>query len=446
MGKIDPTSPVPKYFQLREILLDLIEDAELPVDAPIPSERELCQRYGLSRMTVRQAVDHLVTEGRLYRVPGKGTFVARPEDRDAAAARLLHRGHARPRPRTRRPRPRPPHDPGQRPPRPGLRRAAGHRRPRHRTPAHRRRRADGGRALPHPGDRRPRPARTRRSATRRCTTCWRRASASSSTPASRPSRPASPTPPTRACSTCAGQRRAPAAAPVVHERHLRRTRRVHVPGGPLPAAQRPGDPPPQPGRHSAADDVYRIRPDVSGAALAPSLCLPPRRRRAPLEVRACADARPRAARPRSASSRTAGTSVGIAVHGSLAVALDSGPPPRAPPGRSSASHATAAARRTHRGAAHRPAGPRRAGRPAPVPPARGPYDATDLRAAGLPGRPDARRGRAEAERAAGLRAEARSRRGRRGRDVRPARPGLALRLEHDRGRWRCAAIETTVPS
>ncbi|MCO5969155.1 MULTISPECIES: GntR family transcriptional regulator [Actinoallomurus] len=79
MGKIDPNSPVPKYFQLRGILLDLIDDAELPVDAPIPSERELCQRFGLSRMTVRQAVDHLVTEGRLYRVPGKGTFVARPK-------------------------------------------------------------------------------------------------------------------------------------------------------------------------------------------------------------------------------------------------------------------------------------------------------------------------------------------------------------------------------
>ncbi len=79
MTSIDPHSPVPKYFQLRTILLDLIEGAELPVDAAVPSERELCQRYGLSRMTVRQAVDHLVAEGRLYRVPGKGTFVARPK-------------------------------------------------------------------------------------------------------------------------------------------------------------------------------------------------------------------------------------------------------------------------------------------------------------------------------------------------------------------------------
>ncbi|MFI0447909.1 GntR family transcriptional regulator [Actinomadura sp. 6N118] len=79
MTAIDPHSPVPKYFQLRAILLDLIETAELPVDAPIPSERELCAEYGLSRMTVRQGVDQLVTEGRLYRVPGKGTFVARPK-------------------------------------------------------------------------------------------------------------------------------------------------------------------------------------------------------------------------------------------------------------------------------------------------------------------------------------------------------------------------------
>lgn len=79
MTSIDPTSPVPKYYQLRTILLDMIERSELPVDAPIPSERELCARYGLSRMTVRQGVEQLVAEGRLYRVPGKGTFVARPK-------------------------------------------------------------------------------------------------------------------------------------------------------------------------------------------------------------------------------------------------------------------------------------------------------------------------------------------------------------------------------
>ncbi|MFC7327556.1 GntR family transcriptional regulator [Marinactinospora rubrisoli] len=76
---IDPMSPVPKYSQLREILLDWIEDSGLAVDDAIPSERELGVRYGLSRMTVRQTIDHLVAEGKLYRVPGKGTFVARPK-------------------------------------------------------------------------------------------------------------------------------------------------------------------------------------------------------------------------------------------------------------------------------------------------------------------------------------------------------------------------------
>lgn len=74
---IDRGSPVPKYYQLREILLGLL-DSELDPDAAIPSERELSQRYGLSRMTVRQAVDQLVAEGRLYRVQGKGTFVTPP--------------------------------------------------------------------------------------------------------------------------------------------------------------------------------------------------------------------------------------------------------------------------------------------------------------------------------------------------------------------------------
>ena len=75
---IDHHSPVPKYSQLREILLDLVE-TELDADQSIPSERELSTRFGLSRMTVRQSVDHLVSEGRLYRVQGKGTFVARPK-------------------------------------------------------------------------------------------------------------------------------------------------------------------------------------------------------------------------------------------------------------------------------------------------------------------------------------------------------------------------------
>lgn len=68
----------PKHLQLREILLDLIESS-LQVEEPIPSERELSSKYGVARMTVRQAVESLVAEGRLFKVTGKGTFVAKPK-------------------------------------------------------------------------------------------------------------------------------------------------------------------------------------------------------------------------------------------------------------------------------------------------------------------------------------------------------------------------------
>jgi GntR family transcriptional regulator, N-acetylglucosamine utilization regulator len=69
--------PVPKHTQLRRILEALIE-SELEPDAPIPSERELMAAHHVSRMTVREAIGQLVTEGRVYRVRGKGTFVAAP--------------------------------------------------------------------------------------------------------------------------------------------------------------------------------------------------------------------------------------------------------------------------------------------------------------------------------------------------------------------------------
>jgi GntR family transcriptional regulator len=67
--------PVLKHVQVREYVRGLIEGAE--PGSPAPSERELVQRFGVARMTVRQALDALVTEGLLERVPGRGTFVAR---------------------------------------------------------------------------------------------------------------------------------------------------------------------------------------------------------------------------------------------------------------------------------------------------------------------------------------------------------------------------------
>jgi GntR family transcriptional regulator len=68
--------PVLKHIQVREYVRELIEGCG--PGTPAPSERELVQRFGVARMTVRQAMDALVGEGLLERVPGRGTFVAEP--------------------------------------------------------------------------------------------------------------------------------------------------------------------------------------------------------------------------------------------------------------------------------------------------------------------------------------------------------------------------------
>jgi GntR family transcriptional regulator len=66
-----------KQSQARERVVDLIE--ELDVGAAIPSERQLSVDLGVSRLTLRAAVDDLVREGYLVRRRGSGTFVGRPK-------------------------------------------------------------------------------------------------------------------------------------------------------------------------------------------------------------------------------------------------------------------------------------------------------------------------------------------------------------------------------
>jgi GntR family transcriptional regulator len=73
---LDTSSPLPKYYQLKEILRGMIEREDLQRGELIPPERELCEEYGISRMTARQAIVELVNEGILYREQGRGTFVA----------------------------------------------------------------------------------------------------------------------------------------------------------------------------------------------------------------------------------------------------------------------------------------------------------------------------------------------------------------------------------
>ncbi|MBD5785837.1 GntR family transcriptional regulator [Cellulosimicrobium terreum] len=66
-----------KYLAVRAYLADLVA-GELEVGDAVPSERSLTEKFGVSRMTVRQAIDALVNEGVLERSQGRGTFVAPP--------------------------------------------------------------------------------------------------------------------------------------------------------------------------------------------------------------------------------------------------------------------------------------------------------------------------------------------------------------------------------
>lgn len=75
---IDRDSPVPFYFQLKDVLEREILDSHWLPGEQVPSESKLCDHFGLSRTTVRQALDELERDGLIRRERGRGTFVAEP--------------------------------------------------------------------------------------------------------------------------------------------------------------------------------------------------------------------------------------------------------------------------------------------------------------------------------------------------------------------------------
>ena len=79
MLKVDRSSPLPLHYQLKQHLLEKIESGEWKPNDLIPSEQEMQTSFGLSRITVRQALSDLVYEGLLIRERGRGTFVAPPK-------------------------------------------------------------------------------------------------------------------------------------------------------------------------------------------------------------------------------------------------------------------------------------------------------------------------------------------------------------------------------
>jgi GntR family transcriptional regulator len=82
---LERLSARPYYQQLRDLVEERVRSGEWPPGTQLPSERELCEQFGVSRITVRQALAELVMQGQLERSPGRGTFVAQlPIERHVA--------------------------------------------------------------------------------------------------------------------------------------------------------------------------------------------------------------------------------------------------------------------------------------------------------------------------------------------------------------------------
>lgn len=79
MAQLLPLSPVPLYSQLKDLLRTRILDGTYPPHSRMPSESELGKAFDVSRITVRQALGDLQKEGLIFKIHGKGTFVAKPK-------------------------------------------------------------------------------------------------------------------------------------------------------------------------------------------------------------------------------------------------------------------------------------------------------------------------------------------------------------------------------
>ncbi len=77
--RVDRSSPVPLYFQVAQHLEHLIESGELVTGTRLENEIDLADQFGLSRPTMRRAIEYLVDRGLLVRKRGVGTQVVHPK-------------------------------------------------------------------------------------------------------------------------------------------------------------------------------------------------------------------------------------------------------------------------------------------------------------------------------------------------------------------------------
>ncbi len=85
--KVDPSKPLPFHIQVYHAL-ELIIQNDLTSGDQLPGEPKLCELFGVSRTVIRQAMDHLLRDGRIVRIIGKGTFVAESKIHEGIVARL----------------------------------------------------------------------------------------------------------------------------------------------------------------------------------------------------------------------------------------------------------------------------------------------------------------------------------------------------------------------
>ncbi|MDF0543790.1 GntR family transcriptional regulator [Sphingobium sp. H39-3-25] len=82
IGPLVENDTGPRYMRLQRLIREAVDTHRIAAGAALPAERELVEEYGVSRVTVRKAIDGLVDEGLLERRQGAGTFVAVPNRAD----------------------------------------------------------------------------------------------------------------------------------------------------------------------------------------------------------------------------------------------------------------------------------------------------------------------------------------------------------------------------
>lgn len=87
---VDRSSPVPLYYQVAQVLEQAIESGALPAGSRLDNEIALAEQLGLSRPTMRRAIEYLVDRGLLVRKRGVGTQVVKPGVRRPLELTSLH--------------------------------------------------------------------------------------------------------------------------------------------------------------------------------------------------------------------------------------------------------------------------------------------------------------------------------------------------------------------